>query len=94
MLGSLGGSYAALIWVGLFIALVIALWSIMDVISRPTAGFKAAGSSKPMWLILLIVAWLFTIVVGLILSVVYLASIRPRVRASTQEMLGATVVIS
>ena len=76
------------------IALVIALWSIMDVISRPTAGFKAAGSSKPMWLILLIVAWLFTIVVGLILSVVYLASIRPRVRTSTQEMLGATVVIS
>jgi hypothetical protein len=66
----------------------------MDVISRPTAGFKAAGSSKPMWLILLIVAWLLTIVVGLILSVVYLASVRPRVRAATQELLGVAAVVS
>ena len=94
MLGSLGGSFAALIWVGLVISLVIALWAIMDVISRPTAGFKAAGSSKPMWLILLIVAWLFTIVVGLILSVVYLAAIRPRVRAATQELVGPTITVA
>ncbi len=47
-----------------------------------------------MWLILLIVAWLLTIVVGLILSVVYLASVRPRVRAATQELLGVAAVVS
>jgi Protein of unknown function (DUF2516) len=84
MLASLSGFYEALIWVGLLIAFVIPLWAIVDVISRPTAGFKEARSSKALWLILLIVTWILTMVVGLVLSIVYLASIRPRVRAVTK----------
>ncbi len=94
MLGSLSGLYVALIWVGLFIAFVIPLWAIVDAISRPTAGFKAAGSSKALWLILLIVTWILTGLVGLILSVVYLASIRPRVRAATQEVVGVPAAVA
>ena len=94
MLGSLWGSYQVLIWVGLFIAFVIPLWAILDVISRPTAGFKEAGSSKALWLILLIATWILTMVVGLVLSVVYPASIRPRVRAATQEVVSVPAAVA
>ena len=94
MLGSLSGIYAALIWVGLLIAFVLPLWAIVDVISRPKAGFKAAGSSKALWLTLLIVTWILTMVVGLVLSVVYLASIRPRVRAATNVAVGVPAAVA
>jgi hypothetical protein len=63
------------------VALVIPIWALVDSISRPTGAFTAAGSSKGMWIALIVLFWLFTGIVGVILSVVYLASIRPRVKA-------------
>jgi hypothetical protein len=51
------------------VGLVLPIWALVDAISRPTGAFTAAGSF-----------WLFTGIVGVVLSVVYLASIRPRVR--------------
>jgi hypothetical protein len=87
MLGSVVGFDLVLIWAGLFIAFVIPLWAVIDAISRPTAAFAAAGSSKALWLTLLLVFWFFTLVVGLVLSVVYLVSIRPRVRAATEDVM-------
>ena len=94
MLGSLGGSYEALVWVGVFIAIVTPLWAIVDAISRPTAAFNEAGSSKALWLTLLIVTWILTILVGLVLSVVYLAAIRPRVRAAAHEVAGVPAAVA
>jgi hypothetical protein len=60
----------------------IPIWAIVDAASRPSGAFSAAGSSKAMWISLIVIFWLITGIVGLILAVVYLASIRPRVRAS------------
>jgi hypothetical protein len=65
------------------VGFVIPIWAIVDAGSRPSAAFSAAGSSKAMWISLIVVFWLITGIVGLILAVVYLASIRPRVRAIT-----------
>jgi len=65
------------------VSLVIPLWAVVDAISRPGAAFSAAGSSKGMWLALILVSWIFTGIIGLVFAVVYLASIRPRVRAVT-----------
>lgn len=65
----------------LVIVLVVPIWALIDSISRPSGAFTAAGSSKGMWIALIVLFWLFTGIVGVILSVVYLASIRPRVRA-------------
>jgi hypothetical protein len=65
------------------VGFVIPIWAIVDAASRPSGAFSAAGSSKAMWISLIVVFWLITGIVGLILSVVYLASIRPRVRAIT-----------
>lgn len=63
------------------VALVVPIWALVDSISRPSGAFTAAGSSKGMWVALIVVFWFFTGIVGVILSIVYLASIRPRVKA-------------
>jgi hypothetical protein len=63
------------------VGLVIPVWAIVDAASRPSEAFRAAGSSKAMWISLIVVFWLITGIVGLILAVIYLASIRPKVRA-------------
>jgi hypothetical protein len=64
------------------VALVIPIWALVDSISRPSGAFTAAGSSKGMWIALIVLFWFFTGIIGVILSVVYLASIRPRVKAA------------
>ena len=49
---------------GLIILLVtvvtfaIPLWAVIDAIARPAAAFAAAGSSKGMWLALILVSWI------------------------------------
>lgn len=63
------------------VAVVIPIWALVDSISRPSGAFVAAGSSKGMWIALIVFFWLFTGIVGVILSIVYLSAIRPRVKA-------------
>ena len=74
-----GDSFIVLIIV--FVALVIPIWALIDSISRPSGAFTAAGSSKGMWIALIVVFWFFTGIVGVVLSIIYLVSIRPRVKA-------------
>ncbi len=71
------------IWLLILVGLVLTVWAVADAISRPSGAFAAAGSNKAMWITLIVVFWLLTGIVGPILAVVYLASIRPRVRAIT-----------
>jgi hypothetical protein len=63
------------------VGLLVPIWAIVDAASRPTSAFVAAGSSKTMWITLIVVFWLVTGIVGFVLACVYLASIRPRVKA-------------
>ena len=65
------------------VALGICIWAIADAASRPTGAFAAAGSNKAMWIALIAVFYFLTGVIGTVLAVVYLANIRPRVRAIT-----------
>jgi hypothetical protein len=65
------------------VGVAVPLWAIIDALIRPAAAFRAAGSSKALWVTLVLVLWLLTGVLGLLLAVVYLAAIRPRVRAAT-----------
>ncbi len=58
---------------------LIPIWALADVGSKPAAAFAAAGSSKGRWMALIIVFWLLTGIVGLVLAIVYMASVRPRV---------------
>ena len=81
MIGVIFGVDGLIVLVVAMVTLVIPIWALIDSISRPGGAFAAAGSSKGLWIALIVVFWLFTGIGGIILSVVYLASIRPRVRA-------------
>ena len=83
MLGEVFGLDILVVIVLFVVGLVIPVWAIVDAASRPSGAFAAAGSSKPMWVILMVIGWLVTGVIGVVLAIVYLASIRPRVRATT-----------
>jgi len=63
------------------VSLVLALWALIDASIRPEPAFKAAGQSKVLWIILPIVGILLLLVVGGVLGVIYLAAIRPKVKA-------------
>jgi hypothetical protein len=75
------GGDVLIVFVIALLALVIPIWALIDAISRPSGAFAPAGSSKGMWTALIVLFWLFTGIVGVILSIVYLASTRPRVKA-------------
>jgi hypothetical protein len=77
------GAIGIIVFVIALVGLVVPLWAVVDAISRPSPAFKAAGSSKGMWVALILVFWLLTGLIGVVLAVVYLAAIRPRVRAVT-----------
>ncbi len=81
MTGLIFGSGGLLVLVIALASLVVPIWALIDSISRPSGAFAAAGSSKGMWIALIVVSWLLTGIIGVVLAVVYLASIRPRVRA-------------
>jgi hypothetical protein len=83
MVGAIVGVDGIIVFAIALVGLVIPLWAIVDALSRPSGAFKAAGSSKGMWVALILVFWLLTGLIGVVLAVVYLAAIRPRVRAVT-----------
>jgi len=62
-------------------SLAIPIWAIVDAITRPSAAFAAANSSKGLWIALVALTTFFTGIIGLVLAIAYLASIRPRVKA-------------
>ncbi len=60
------------------VALVLAIVVVVDASGRPDAVWQATGQSKTLWIVLPIVL-LFACGIGsLIASVVYLASVRPK----------------
>lgn len=73
MIGALFGPY----FLGLgLVSLVLSIWAIVDVASRPAWAFRSAGHSKGVWMALEIVG---VFVCGLVLSLIYLLAIRPSV---------------
>lgn len=85
MLGDVFGPDLVVVLFALIIGLgglIVTIWAIVDAAMKPSAAFNAAGSSKPMWISLIAVFYFFTGIVGMILAIVYLASIRPRVVAA------------
>jgi hypothetical protein len=81
MLGDVFGPDIFVVIVIFLVGLVIPVWAIVDAASRPSGAFAAAGSSKTLWIVVIVIGWLVTGLIGIVLAVVYLASIRPRVRA-------------
>jgi RsiW-degrading membrane proteinase PrsW (M82 family) len=83
VIGDIFGPDFIIVFLVAAVGLLVPIWAIADAASRPSGAFAAAGSSKPMWIALIVVFWLITGVIGFVLACVYLASIRPRVKAIT-----------
>jgi hypothetical protein len=81
MTGEVFGADGILIFLIVIVTLAIPMWALVDAVARPTGAFSAVGSSKGVWIAVIALGWLLTGIIGIVLSVVYLASIRPRVRA-------------
>jgi hypothetical protein len=56
--------------------LAVTIWGIVDAASRPDWAWQRAGQNKVLWVVLQVVG--IFVCLGWILSIVYLASIRPQ----------------
>lgn len=79
---ALSDSLVAVIVVVALAGLAVTLWAIIDAASTPTSTFRDAGSSKALWIVLISVLYLLTVYPGIIMAIVYLSSIRRRLRRS------------
>jgi hypothetical protein len=83
-------------WVLLLGAFVVEAWAFVDAIIRPSAAFPAAGKqTKPLWLVILGVAFVIGIggavgylsllsffpIVAFVAAAIYLVDVRPKVRS-------------
>jgi hypothetical protein len=62
----------------LLICVGVSVWAITDIASRPASAFVSSGASKITWLVLIVAACVVFAPVALVLSIVYLWSIRPK----------------
>jgi 4-amino-4-deoxy-L-arabinose transferase-like glycosyltransferase len=82
-------------WILLVAAFVVEAWAFVDAIRAPAASFVAAGKqTKPLWMIILGVAFLIGIggalnrlpifsflpIIAFVASAIYLADVRPKIR--------------
>jgi uncharacterized membrane protein len=74
---NLGGPELLLIVLVGLVPLALTIWGVVDAASRPDQAWQRSGQSKVLWVVLQVVG-LF-VCLGWILSIVYLAAIRPQV---------------
>lgn len=60
----------------------VPIWAFIDAAIRPDAAWKQAGANKVLWMILIGVGMSVCGLPGLVLSIVYFATIRPKVKAA------------
>jgi hypothetical protein len=82
VIGSAFGSGPGIFLI-IFVALPVWIWGLADAISRPGWAFDRARSSKALWILL-------QVLLGVILAIIYLISIRPRVRAMQEVPVGGS----
>ena len=77
----------AVLFVG-FVALVFAVFVIVDMARRPNWQWERAGSSKTLWLVLEVVLVLLTGILAIVWGILYLAITRPKLVAVEQQGQG------
>lgn len=78
---NVGGPELVIILV-LLLGAVIPIVTVIDVATKPDAAFRAAGSSKVLWIILPVVGMLSFGIISLVAAIIWFAAIRPKVVAA------------
>ena len=60
------------------ICIGVSVWAIADIASKPDSAFVGAGLSKLTWLVLIVVFIVVFAPIAVVLSIVYLSSVRPK----------------
>lgn len=60
------------------ICLGVSVWALSDIASKRESAFVGAGMSKTMWVVLIAAFIVLFAPVALVLSIVYLSSVRPK----------------
>ena len=66
--------------------IVVPVWAITDAAIRPGAAWQATGRSKTVWLVLLVVTFFLFIPVSTVIAIIYLASIRRKLRVQAGQL--------
>lgn len=77
-----------LILLGVAIAVGIPLWAIVDAARRPASSFQEIGSDKTRWIVIIAVLSVFLNLGGVVASIVYLTSARPRLQKASSTPLN------
>lgn len=77
----------------LVVFLGVSIWAIIDAASRPSEAFTAVRESKALWLTLIAIFTLSLVIVGFILALVYLLSIRPKVKNRSGDRLTEQPIV-
>jgi vacuolar-type H+-ATPase subunit I/STV1 len=85
VIGSAGGAVVATLLAG--VPLALSVWALLDAAGRPEWAWALAGRRRVMW-IAAILFGVLTLVVGLVISVVYLVRVRPEIAAAEQGRVG------
>jgi DUF1707 SHOCT-like domain/Protein of unknown function (DUF2516) len=72
-----------LILLGVLIAVGIPLWAIVDAARRSASSFQQIGSDKTRWIVILVVLSVFFNLGGVVASIIYLTSARPRLQKAS-----------
>jgi hypothetical protein len=64
----------------LLASFVAVIWALIDSVSRSDEEFAAVGSSRILWIVLIVFGTLLGGMVGLASAIVYLAAIRPKLQ--------------
>jgi hypothetical protein len=64
------------------IFLVFPIWSLADAAMRSQADFDRIGQSRATWILLLLLGIFCFTIVGAVLGIYYLLSVRPKLRAA------------
>jgi uncharacterized BrkB/YihY/UPF0761 family membrane protein len=77
---NIGGPEFIVILVVAAIFLIFPLWSLVDATMRTDADFEAIGQSRGTWIILLLAGIVCFTILGAVLGLYYLLSVRPKLR--------------
>jgi len=71
---------SAFVLLGLVIGIGIPAWAIVNAARHTDAAFQRIGSNKTRWIVALSLLTVFVNFIGVVTSIVYLASVRPRLK--------------
>jgi len=77
----IGGPEFVVIAIVSIVVLVFPVWALVDAVMRRPQDFDRIGQSRTTWIVLLLLGVFCFGIVGAVLGIYYLLSVRPKLRA-------------